>query len=80
VTDTEPHDQDGATPHRPTWQSATFAAAYGAIAASLAYLIAAGNPLWMLAVMIAIGILFRLYAYTLIRRRGQVRPSWRKWL
>ena len=80
MTDTEPHDQDGPAPYRLTWQSATFAAAYGAIAASLTYLITAGNPLWMLAVMIAIGILFRLYAYTLIRRRRQPCPPWWKWL
>jgi hypothetical protein len=34
----------------------------------------------MLIVMIIIGVLFRLYAYLLIRRRGAERPPWWKWL
>jgi hypothetical protein len=34
----------------------------------------------MLAVMVVIGILFRLHAYSLIRRRGDERPPWWKWL
>jgi hypothetical protein len=34
----------------------------------------------MLVVMIVIGVLFRLDAYVLIRRRGGERPPWWKWL
>ena len=57
-----------------------FAAVYGAVVASVAYLVAGGNPFWMLGIMIIIGALFRLYAYLLIRRRGSERPPWWKWL
>jgi hypothetical protein len=57
-----------------------FAAAYGAIVASVAYLVAGGDPFWMLVVMVVIAVLFRLYAYALIRRRGLERPPWWKWL
>lgn len=34
----------------------------------------------MLAVTVTIGVLFRVYAYLLIRRRGAERPPWWKWL
>jgi hypothetical protein len=36
MTDTDPHDHQPPVPSRPTWQGAAFAAAYGAIAATLA--------------------------------------------
>lgn len=39
-----------------------------------------GNLFWMLVVMAIIGLLFRLCAYRLIRRRGEGRPPWWKWL
>jgi hypothetical protein len=55
---------------RPSWRGAAFAAAYGAIVASLGYVIGRGNLLWALVVMVVIGVLFRLYAYHRIRRRG----------
>ncbi|HVM14846.1 MAG TPA: hypothetical protein VM287_11035 [Egibacteraceae bacterium] len=80
MTDIAPHDQQRPVPPRPTWRGAAFAAAYGAIAATLAYVIARGSPLGMLAVMIVVGVLFRVYAYSLIRRRGDERPPWWKWL
>ena len=73
----QPH---GETHPRPTWRGIAFASAYGAIAATIAYLIAQGNPFRILVVMIAIGILFRLYAYLLIRRRSHDQPPWWKWL
>lgn len=78
--DPDPERDPGSDRRPTTWRGAGFAAAYGAIVASVAYLIAGGNPLWMLAVMVAIGIGFRFYAYRLIRRRGQERPPWWKWL
>lgn len=53
---------------------------YGAIVATVAYVVAGGNPFWMLVVMVIIGVLFRLYAYRLIRQRGSERPPWWKWL
>jgi len=53
---------------------------YGAIAATLALVFAQGNLFWMIIVMVVIGLLFRLYAYRLIRRRGANRPRWWKWL
>jgi RsiW-degrading membrane proteinase PrsW (M82 family) len=65
---------------RPTRHGLVFAAVYGAVVAAVAYLVAGGNPLWMLIVMIVIGVLLRLYAYLVIRRRGAERPPWWKWL
>jgi uncharacterized membrane protein (DUF106 family) len=67
-------------PGRPTRRGFVFAAAYGAVVATVAFLVAGGNPFWMLAVMVIIGVLFRLYTYVLIRRRGMERPPWWKWL
>jgi 4-hydroxybenzoate polyprenyltransferase len=63
-----------------TWRGAAFAAAYGAIVATLGYVIGRGNLFWALVVMVIIGVLFRLYAYHRIRRRGDQRPPWWKWL
>jgi hypothetical protein len=65
---------------KPAWRGAAFAAAFGAITASIAYVVSRGNLVAMLAVMVAIGILFRLYAYILIRRGGTERPPWWRWL
>jgi hypothetical protein len=65
---------------QPTRRGLAFAAVYGAVAAAVAYMVAGGNPLWTLIVMIVIGVLFRLYAYLLIRRRRAERPPWWKWL
>jgi|GEM_PF-5884109 len=65
---------------KPSRRMLAFAAVYGAVVATVAYLIAGGNPFWMLVVMVVIGVLFRLYAYRLIRRRGDERPPWWKWL
>ena len=76
----EPDPPPPTTPRRPTLRGAAAAGAYGAIAASVAYVIGRGNPVWMLVVMVAIGVGFRLYAYRLIRRRGRERPPWWKWL
>jgi len=74
-------DRPGSTDRPgPTWRGAAFAGAYGAISASLAYVIGRGNLFWMLAVMVIIGLGFRLCAYRLIRRRGDGRPPWWKWL
>lgn len=72
--------EPGAGDRRPSWRGAMFAAAYGAIAASIAYVIGRGNPFTMLVVMVVIGVLFRLYAFSIIRRRGSERPPWWKWL
>lgn len=63
-----------------TWRGAAFAAAYGAIVATLGYVIGRGDLLWALVVMIIVGVLFRLYAHHRINRRGAERPSWWKWL
>jgi hypothetical protein len=63
-----------------SWRGVAFASAYGAIAATIAYLLSGGNPIVMLAIMVVIGILVRVYAYRLIRRRGAKRPPWWKWL
>ena len=71
---------DEPRPGRTTRRGLVFAAAYGAVVATVAYLVAGGNPFRMLAVMIAIGALVRLYAYVLIRRRGAEPPPWWKWL
>ena len=65
---------------RPTRRGFMFAAVYGAVVATIAYVVGGGNPFWMLVVMIVIGVVFRLYAYRLIRRRGEARPPWWKWL
>lgn len=65
---------------KPSRRMLVFAAIYGAVVATIAYLVAGGNPFWMLVVMVVIGVLFRLYAYRLIRRRGDERPPWWKWL
>lgn len=65
---------------RPTRKGLAFAAVYGMVVATIAYLVGRGNPFWMLVVMIIIGIGFRLYAYRLIRRRGDARPPWWRWL
>ena len=65
---------------KPSARGLLFAALYGAVVASVALVIARGNLFWMLIVMIIIGIAFRLYAYRLIRRRGQDRPPWWKWV
>ena len=65
---------------KPSGRMLAFAAVYGAVVATVAYLVAGGNPFWMLVVMVIIGVLFRLYAYRLIRRRGHDRPLWWKWL
>jgi Flp pilus assembly protein TadB len=65
---------------RPTRHGLVFAAICGAVVAAVAYLVAGGNPVWMLIVMIVIGVLFRPYAYLLIRRRGAEHPPWWKWL
>lgn len=69
-----------ATRPKPNRRTLVFAAVYGAVVASVAYLVAGGNPLWMLIVMVVVGVFFRLYAYSLIRRRGDERPPWWKWL
>jgi CDP-diglyceride synthetase len=65
---------------KPTWRGLAFAASYGAIVATIAYVVGGGNPFWMLVVMVVIGVLFRLYASRLIRRHGADRPPWWKWL
>jgi hypothetical protein len=65
---------------KPSGRTLAFAAVYGAVVATIAYLVAGGNPFLMFIVMIIIGVLFRLYAYRLIRRRGAERPPWWKWL
>jgi hypothetical protein len=65
---------------RPTRRGLAFAAVYGMVVTTIAYAIARGNPFWMLVVMIIIGIAFRLCAYRLIRRRGDERPPWWRWL
>ena len=71
---------DADTHPKPTLRGVAFVAAYGAIAATVAYVLGRGNPFWMLVIMIIIGIAFRLYAYLLIRRRGHDRPPRWKWL
>jgi len=76
----EPDVPPSTTPPRPTLRGAAMAGAYGAVVASLAYVIGRGNPLWMLVVMIVIGVAFRLCAYRLVRRRSQKRPPWWRWL
>jgi Flp pilus assembly protein TadB len=68
------------TRHKPSRRMLAFAAVYGAVVATVAHVVAGSNPFWMLVVMIIIGVLFRLYAYRLIRRRGAERPPWWKWL
>lgn len=73
---TEPANQR----NRPNGRGLLFAALYGAIVAVLGYTIAQGNLLIALLVMIIIGLLFRLTAYFVIRRRGGERPRWWKWL
>ena len=65
---------------RPTWRGAAVAAAYGAIVATLGFVIGRGNLFWAVVVMIVIGVLFRFSAYLLIRRRATERPPWWKWL
>jgi hypothetical protein len=65
---------------RRTWRGAAVAAAYGAIAASLGYVIGRGDLFWALVVMIVIGVLFRLYVHNRINRRGDEHPRWWKWL
>lgn len=77
---TEPAPPSDTARARPSWRGAAFAAAYGMIAATLGYVIGRGNPFWMLVVMVVIGVLFRLWAYLLIRNRGADRPPWWKWL
>lgn len=67
-------------PPRPTRKGLRFAAIYGMLVGTVAYLIAWGNPFWMLVVMAAIGIVFRVYGYLLIRRRRSERPPWWRWL
>jgi len=47
---------------RPTWRGAAFAAAYGAIVATLGYIIGRGNLFWAFVVMIVIGVLLRFCA------------------
>ena len=74
---TEPEPETRAMPTR---RGLMFAAVYGAVVATVAYLVGRGNPLWMLVVMVVIGVLFRLYAYRRIHRRGDERPPWWKWL
>lgn len=49
---------------KPSGRALAFAAAYGAIATTIAYVVARGNPFWMLVVMVVISVLFRLYAYS----------------
>ncbi len=65
---------------RPTWRGAAFAAAYGAIAATIAYVVGRGNLVVALLVMVVIGVLFRVGAYRRLRRAGGERPPWWKWL
>lgn len=65
---------------KPSWRGAALAAAYGATAATIAYLLGGGNPVAMLAIMVVIGVLFRLWGFRLIRRRSASRPPWWKWL
>lgn len=73
-------DPDPTARPKPTRRGLALAAAYGAIVATVAYVVGGGNPFSMLVVMIVIGVLFRLYAYRLIRRRGDERPPWWKWM
>lgn len=82
TSEPDPTEPDPSEPKasRPTWRGRAFAAAYGAIVAALGYVIGRGNLFWALVVMIVIGVLFRLYAYLLIRHRGTERPPWWKWL
>lgn len=77
---TDPDSAPPPSPPRPTLRGAAMAGAYGAVAASLAYVIGRGNPVWMLVIMVLIGVGFRLCAYQVIRRRGPDRPPWWKWL
>lgn len=63
-----------------SWRGAAFAAAYGAITAAVAYLLGRGNPVSMVAIFIVIGVAVRLYAARQIRRRGDARPPWWRWL
>ena len=65
---------------RATRRGLAFAAAYGAIVATVAYVVAGGNPFGMLVVIVVIGGLFRLYAYRRTRQRRDDRPLWWKWL
>ena len=65
---------------RPTWRGAAFAAAYGAIVATIGYVIGRGDLVVALLVMVAIGVLFRVWAYLRLRRAGHERPPGWKWL
>jgi hypothetical protein len=79
TTEPEP-ETDPAQPRRTTWRGAAFAAAYGAIVAIVGFVIGRGNLFFALVVMVLLGVLFRFYAYTRIRRQGSERPPWWKWL
>jgi uncharacterized membrane protein len=79
TTEPEP-ETDSAKPRRPSWRGAAFAAVYGAIVAIVGYVIGRGNLFVALVVMVLLGVLFRFYAYTRIRRQGSERPRGWKWL
>ena len=74
------HIPDPDRPARPSLRTLLAVAAYGAIAATLAYAVSRGNPFLMVTVLITIGVAFRLAAYLRIRHRGHKRPAWWKWL
>lgn len=69
-----------ATRFRRTRRGLAFAAGDGAIVATVAHVVAGGNPFWMLVMMVTIGVLFRLYAYRMIRQCDDERPPWWNWL
>jgi uncharacterized membrane protein YfcA len=73
-------DTSDETRRQPSWRGAALAAAYGAIAAVLAYVVGRGNPVAMVAIFIVLGVAVRLYAARQTRRRGEERPPWWRWL
>jgi hypothetical protein len=76
----EPDRPDAPARTKPTLRGAFRAAAFGVVVAAIGLIIGRGNPFWALLAMISIGILIRIGAYVLIRRRGNRRPPWWKWL
>jgi hypothetical protein len=77
---TEPEPPERPTRPGPTRRGAAFAAAYGVVVATIGYVVAQGNLLGAVLVMVAIGILLRILAIVIVRRRGGRRPPWWKWL
>jgi hypothetical protein len=76
----DPDSSDAPARPGPTLRGVGRAAAFGLAVSALGLLIARGNPFGAVLVMITIGILIRVTAYVLIRRRGNRRPPWWKWL